>query len=245
MPYEEVLSTVSLWKAVCLMQEGRIFEALRLLEAFGEGHPLYPHAKINQMLCFWLQEKKPKVRSLAEELFSLGLSRDTGAVVGLLRDALTGTKAPEVFLGDEGTALLLDILSRLMDRGAWEKTEAILARLDREWLRRNALAIGQLYYRFGNGALAERYTNISLETGRCAAVYALLAKIKARDACYAEASELYRQAISLEPEEPAYHLGLLKAYEMMRRQALAQVAEKCPDLSCVPYFAQLFKAKES
>lgn len=235
-PQEQVLSTVSLWKAVCLTQERRIFEALRLLEEFGEDHPLSPHAKINKMLCFWLQDNRQKVRSLAEELFSLGLAQDTGAVIGLFRDALTGAKAPEIFLGEEGTTLLMDLLTRVMDLGEWEKAESLLVRLSRQWLKENALSIGRLYYRFGNSILAEKYISLYLKTGQCAEAYAILAKIKAKGGLYLEASEFYRQAISLEPGEPAYHLGLINAYETMRQRVLKQITEEYAD---VPYFAQL------
>ena len=119
---QEIPSDHSLWRAICLMQERRFFEALRIIEFFEEGHPLYPLAKLNKLLCFGLQENRQKVRVIADELYSLGLSRDTGAVIGLLRNMLTGGAAPKVYLEDEGTALFRDVLIRIMDLGRMGKS---------------------------------------------------------------------------------------------------------------------------
>lgn len=235
----ETAPDFALWKAICLMQERRFFEALRIIEAFAAEHPLYPLAKLNKLLCFGLQENKPKVRIIADELYNLGLSQDTGAVIGIIRNALTGAAAPKTYLGDEGTALLRDILVRIMDLGEWEKAEALLAGLSGQWLNENCLDIGQLYFRYGNTAAAERYLNLCLETNRCAEAYELLAEIKQKSGSHLEASEFFRQAIALEPKEPLYYIKLIKTYETMRCNVLLEAAAQHPDSPC---FTQLLKA---
>lgn len=237
-PQQEIPSEHSLWRAICLMQERRFFEALRIIEFFEEGHPLYPLAKLNKLLCFGLQENRQKVRAIADELYSLGLSRDTGAVIGLLRNMLTGGSAPKVYLEDEGTALFRDILIRIMNLGEWEKAEALLSGLSQEWLDENCFNVGQLYYRYSNAALAERYLCRYLETDRCVEAYEMVAEIKMKAGLFLEASEFYRQAIALEPKEPLYYVKLIRTYDAMRLTILAEAAAQHPDSPC---FVQLLK----
>jgi glycosyltransferase involved in cell wall biosynthesis len=220
MPQEAVLSEISLWKAVCLLQERRNFEALRILEGFGEEHSLYPVAKLNKLLGFWLEGNCQKARLIADELFSLGLSEQTGAVIALLRGTLTEEEMVDTFLADEGAALVWDIITRLLDLEEWEKAEALLSRLSSEWVCNNLLTLGRLYSIFGNDALAAGYLELGTQYDACAEGYDLLAKIRLRRGGYLEACELYRKAIALEPQEPAYYLRLIAIYDKLRERAL-------------------------
>lgn len=73
-----------LWKAVCLIQAERYFEALKVLSVFLPENPLYPLAKLNILLTFRLLGNTRKVRSTLAELRLLGLTEDTEKVLNLL-----------------------------------------------------------------------------------------------------------------------------------------------------------------
>lgn len=50
-----VLPDIKLKKGICLIQERRFFEALRLLNDFTQESPIYPLATLNRLFCFWIQ----------------------------------------------------------------------------------------------------------------------------------------------------------------------------------------------
>lgn len=233
---------VQIWKAICLIQQRRFLEALRIIEGFKKGHPLYPLAKLNQLLCFWLRGNRRKVRTLAEDLFALGLSRDTGSVVSLLRDSLNKRK-PARFLGDEGMALFRDIFTRALDLGEKEKALSLLEGLDRECLKGCAREIGGLFYRYGFPDLAEQYLAIHLEADpECDETLFTLAEIKERQGLHLEAGDLYRRALDLNPAEPRYYTGLIRHYESLRRQILREAAARYPE---VPVFKTLLEEADN
>lgn len=230
MDRQEVPPEILLWKAICLVQQERYLEALRILDGFGPGHRLYPLAKLNQILCFWFQGNRRKVRPLVEELFALGLSQDTGAVVGLLRDSALGRRNKNgISLDDEGISLLFDIVQRALDLGKKDRAMSLLDGLTRECLVKNARAIGELFYRYGHLDAAEHYLHLHLEAGgECAGAYHILAEIKERQRAWTEAAGLYRRALALEPGEPRYYVKLIRLYENMRREILQEAISRYP-----------------
>ncbi|RKO65545.1 TPR domain-containing glycosyltransferase [Desulfofundulus salinus] len=239
MDQQEAAPEILLWKAICLIQLRRYLEALRILEGFDPGHRLYPLAKLNKILCFWFQGKRRKVLPLVEELFALGLSQDTGAVVSLLRNYPGRRRGPGVTLGDEGMSLLLDILMRALDLGEKERAESLLDGLSRECLSKNARAVGQLFYRYGHLKTAEYYLGLYLEANpECPETLFTLAEIKERQNACIEAGELYRRALALDPAEPRYYVSLIRLYEKMRREILREAIDKYPEL---PVLRRLFE----
>ncbi|MEW6448002.1 MAG: glycosyltransferase [Bacillota bacterium] len=237
---EEVPAEVLLWKAICLIQQKRHLEALRIVERFKPDHHLYPLAKLNEMLCFWFQGKRRKVRVLAQELFALGLSADTGAVVGLVRDSAgKRPKVPGVTLGEEGMSLLLDIVMRALDLGEKGRAESLLSGLCKECLGKNARAVGELFYRYGYLEAAEHYLHLYLENNPgCAWTCFTIAEIKCREGAFLDADGFYRRALALDPGEPRHYIGLIRLYEKMRREILREAVNRYPE---VPVFQELLE----
>ena len=100
--------------------------------------------------------------------------------------------------------------------------------MSQEWLDENCFSVGQLYYRYSNDAVAERYLNRYLETDRCVKAYEMVAEIKMKAGLFLEASEFYRQALALEPKEPLYYMKLIRTYEAMRRKVLGRGCRAVP-----------------
>lgn len=239
MGQQEVPSEILLWKAICLVQQRRHLEALRLLDSFGPDHQLHPVAKLNKILCFWWQGNRRKVRALVEELIALGLSPETGAVVNLLKDSLGRRKGPPVTLGQEGMALLLDIVMRTLDLKEKDRARSLLTCLGRECLCKNTRAIGRLFYRYGYLDEAEHYLLLDLENNpECAETCFTLAEIKQRQGAFLEAGDFYRRALALDPEEPRYYIKLISLYEDMRRAILREAMHRYPQ---VPVFRTLLE----
>lgn len=242
MAQREVAAEVKLWKVICLIQLRRYFEALKILDSFGPDHRLYPLAKLNKIFCFWIQGNRRKVRPLVEELFALGLSAETGAVVGLLRDSLGRYRFAKVTLGDEGMSLLLDIVARTLHLREKQRAAALLAGLSEECLARNAQAVGRLFYRYGFLEEAEDYFFIDLKNNReSVETLSKLAEIKQKQGAYIRAADLYRQVIAIEPGEPRHYVKLIKLYEEMRREILKTASEQYPG---VPVFRELLEEAE-
>ncbi|MBO8127809.1 MAG: glycosyltransferase [Peptococcaceae bacterium] len=236
---ENIPAELLLWKAICLMQQERFLEALRILNEFGIDHPLYPLAKLNELFCFWLQGNHRKVQSLADDLFALGLSIDTGAVVGLLRDSLSSHKAPGIHLGQEGMLLFLDLLGRTLDLQEKKRADSLLEGLNQECLNQNAKKIGQLFYRYRYREAAEHYLHIHLAgSPECAEAHFLLGEIKEQEGNYTKAGEHYRQAQTLNPGEPRYYVKLVRLYQNMRRAILEEAIQRYPE---VRVFRELLK----
>ncbi|MBE3587314.1 MAG: glycosyltransferase [Thermoanaerobacteraceae bacterium] len=227
---QEASPEVMLWKAICLIQQRRYLEALHIIDGFKPGHRLYPLARLNKILCFWFQGNRRRVRSLVDELFSLGLTTDTGAVLSLLRDTPGRRRKPPVDLGEEGMSLLLDILMRALDLGEKERAVSLLDGLSRECLHRNARAIGELFSRYGHPAEAAQYFQMHLaEKGECAATLYALGEIREGQGDFLEAAGLYRRALALEPAEPRHYARLVGLYEKMRREILQEAPDRYPD----------------
>lgn len=231
MSRQEASAELKLWKAICLVQQCRYLEALHIFDGIEREHPLYPLARLNKILCFWFQGNRRKVQEYVEDLLQLGLSRDTGAVVGMLRDSLKKRHKPSgVVLGEEGMALLLDILMRTLDLKEKERALSLIRCLDKECLNKNALAIGELFYRYGYLEVAEQYLGMYLEKNpECAAACFTLAEIKHCLGHDIEAESLYRRALALNPSLPRHYIGLMRLYKNMRRKILRQAVEVYTD----------------
>jgi len=228
-----------LWKAVCLAQQKRFLEALRILDAFAPGHDLYPLAVLNKLLCFWFQGHRRKVRPLAEQLFSLGLSLDTGAVVALLRDAGQPSRRGSVSVGEEGMHLVLDIVQRGLDLGEKERVAALLEGLTRECRRENGRTIGELFLRYGFGEAAEPYlTSYLANHPEDARTCALLARIEEERGHFTAAAAWYQKAVDADPAEPGWRLRLIGLYDRLRLDILREACARYPD---VPVFQALLE----
>ncbi|OAT80876.1 tetratricopeptide repeat-containing glycosyltransferase family 2 protein [Desulfotomaculum copahuensis] len=216
---------ISLYRAVCLAQQRRFLEALRILDSFHPAQPLYPLARMNQLLCFWWQGKQRKAKDLAKELFALGLSPDTETVVTLLIGT-PGKGKPEAAPGEGGMALLLDILARTLDLGENELASRLLEGLTTDCRRQNAVAVGRIYHRYGYLDAAEHYLEIDRhEHPDCAETLSLLAEIKEKRQEYLAAVELYQRALAVDPGKPQHYMRLIRLYEKMR-QSIIQKAEQ-------------------
>jgi len=230
---------VAILRAVCLIQQSRYLEALRIIEGFNADHPSYPYARLNKLLCFWFQGNHRKVRALAEELFALGLSRETGGVVALLNAIAGESRWEGIDLGEEGMTLLLDVLTRTIDLGEKEKAVALLGGLSRECAVRNAGRIGRLFYRYGCLEEAEAcFRDFLSNTPRCGDTVSMLGDIKQRSGENLAAAELYQLALDIEPGEPCHYVRLVRLYESMRMQALKEAAQRHPD---APLFNRLLE----
>lgn len=218
-------------KAICLMQQRRFLEALRHLEEIPEDETQYPLAKLNKLLCFWFEKKRAKVRSIAEELFAMGLSLDTGAVIGLLRDSLTKKKksAQLVVLQDEGMALIRDIVLRSLDLGEDTLAHSILAQINTDSLEKHAVDLARIFQQYGYLDQAECYLQMYPQHTENAQVYYHLAEIKEQTDQKMEASSLYRQALALDPREPRYYVRLIRLYEQLRCEILEEAYKRYPE----------------
>jgi len=227
-------------KAICLIQQRRSLEALHILEDIPADDAQFALAKLNKLLCFWFEKNRAKVRSIAEEFFALGLSFDTGAVIGLLRDSLKKkNSAPPVVLQEEGMALIRDIVLRALDLGEYALAQSLLSQIETGTLRKYALDWGELFLQYDYVDQAEYYVQMYLEMNpEDARAYGKLAEIKKQKGCKMEAIGLYRQALTHDPQEPSYYVKLIRFYEDMRCEILEEACRRHPDL---PVFKTLLE----
>lgn len=230
----------SVLKAVCLIQQKRFLEALRILDAISPDDAQYPLAKLNKILCFWVEKNRSKVRTLTEEFFTMDLSLETGAVVGMIRDSLyKTTSSPAVTLGEEGMALIKDITLRALDLDEYQLAEALLARIDRSTLREYALDLATIFSQYGYYDQGQVYVQSYLEQKPgCAKANFLMAEILQQRELLTEASLFYRQALAADPQEPRYYVKLIKLYQKMRHAVLAEACRKYPN---IPVFQELLE----
>lgn len=222
LPAPQEPSRHALHKAVCLIQAEQYLEALHLLDLFIPSDPFYPLAKINILLCFWLQGNSKIVGMMADQLCALGLSDDTAAVIGLLRNTTNSRQDFSVTLGADGMAFLLDVLIRTLDLERWKYGAQLLSHVDADCLREYGLAIGRLWARYGQWAKARHYVRLYLDAHTDSAeAYGVMASLMENTGAPLEAAACYRQAITLEPREPEYYCKLYELYAAMRRDAQA------------------------
>jgi glycosyltransferase involved in cell wall biosynthesis len=218
--------------AICLTQQKRIVEAIRLLDAIPPDHSQYPLSRLNKILCFWLNTNRTKVRALCDDFLAMGLSADTGAVVAMLRDSLyKRISAPPAILGPEGMALVKDIVLRALDLKDLQLAERLLARVDQQTQKENALDLARIFEHYGYLDAALRYTQLVLEVHADSAdAWCQMAEILRQKSQYEEAGLCYRRALTINPRQPQYYVKLIRLYQMMRQQLLAEVAQKFPDM---------------
>ena len=190
-----VSTDIKLRKGICLIQERRFFEALRLLEGFTPGNSEYPIATVNKLFCFWLQDKSPKVRALWNELHSLGLAQDTEHVISLF---LTYSEeiAPSslIFLGPEGMLLLLDIVQRLVALQEIRRAMYFLHALQPECLAEYNLKIAQILVDYGEESRAIPYLQKDIEENQSAETHFQLAEIYSHLGQLTDAEQHYKHA---------------------------------------------------
>ncbi|HAG10237.1 MAG TPA: glycosyl transferase family 2 [Desulfotomaculum sp.] len=220
---------IQLCKAICLIQERRRLEALRTINKFSRESHLYPLAKINELLCFWLQDKKKKVRSLFAELQALGLVADTEKVLSLFL-AIPGKQKKHcaVTLGQDGMSLLLDVITRLLDMEEINKVEQLLSEISAENLAEYSLAIARRLYDFGYKEMAEALLREHISGNQNAEPHFLLAEICQEAGKNIEAEQYYRRALELDPDVPQYYIRLLNLYESSRKRILQEAMAKYP-----------------
>lgn len=236
---QEAPPEVLMWKAICLLQQKRSLEALKILDGFDPSHALYPLARLNKILYLWFQGNRRKMRPLVEELFSLGLSPDTGAIVTLLQDSLNKRRKPKVNLGNEGMLLLLDILQRSLDLGERERVSLLLLGLTKECLQENGHFIGRLFFRYGCFAEAGLYYSLFLEANtNDLSTIAMLAQSEERLGNSMAAVGLYKKIMELDPMEPGHYIRLIGLYEKMRLDILREAVNRYPG---VPVFSTLLE----
>lgn len=225
-------SYTAVLKAICLIQQRRFLEALRILEAISPEDAQYPLAKLNKILCFWIEKNRSKVRSLTEELFAMHLSLETGAVVGIIRDSLyKTTSSPVVILGDEGMALVKNIMLRALDLDECQLAEALLDRIDQSTLREYALAVGKIFSQYGYYDQGQSYVALYLEQQpECAEANFQMAEILQQKELLTEASLYYHQALATDPQEPRYYVKLIKLYKKMRHALLSEACRNFPNI---------------
>jgi len=228
---EHFTAQLTLYKAICLIQKRRSLEALHLLDSLAADDKLAPYAKLNQLLCFWFEGNRQKVWAIADELLAIGLSEDTAAVIGLLKDTYTKKRALKT-IGSEGMTLLLEIVKRALDLGEIKLCSLALFRVSPKSLLDYYLPFGEVFHQYGQFDMAEQYLHKQIQKdSECAVANFLLAEIKQGQELYFDAIEYYQKALQSDPKEPKYYIKLIKLYEKVRHELLKQAAGKYPDFA--------------
>ncbi|HWR09084.1 glycosyltransferase [Sporomusa sp.] len=230
----------SMLKAICLIQQKRILEALHLLDAIPLNHPQYPLARMNEILCFWLNKNRTKVRKLCEEFLAVGLTADTSAVVTMLKDSLYKRgSAPSAVLGPEGMALVKDIILRALDLQELQLAEGLLAKVATITRTEYALDLARIFAHYKYWDNAKLYTELYLQKQPDnAAAWCQLGEILQQSNQAAEACLCYRRALSLAPQQPQYYVKSIRLYQAMRQELLAEAVLRYPDM---PLFRELLE----
>lgn len=228
----------SILKAICLIQQKRTIEAIRILDTIPPGQPHFPLAMLNKILCFWFESNRTKVRVLCEEFLSMGLSPDTGAVVTMLKDSLYKriSNAPAI-LQAEGIALIKDIVLRSLDLKNVPLAESLLARLDKQCQQEHALDFARIFSHYQQFDISLTFTEIALEeNAESAGAWYQMAEILTRQNRPEEACLCYRRTLSIEPRQPQYYVKLIRLYQAMRQELLTEAALRYPNM---PIFNEL------
>ncbi|WP_378953200.1 glycosyltransferase [Pelosinus sp. sgz500959] len=223
----------SMLKAICLIQEKRILEAVRLFGAIPQGHPQYPLAKLNEILCFWFDKKRTKVRVLCEEFLAIGLSPDTGSVVSILKNSLyKRNSSPPAFLEAEGMSLIKDIVFRALDLNELQLAQNLLAKVAKQSQKENALDLARIFTDYGYLDIAKQYTELYLEEhANSPDAWCSMAEILQQKNQYEESCLCYRRALTLAPRQPQYYVKLIRLYQKMQQELLAEAVQKYPDIA--------------
>lgn len=227
-----------LWRGICLIQKKRFREALKILESFSPANPLYPLAKINQLLVAWLENKKTRLRTLLAELHFLGLAKDTEKVLDLL-NFLPGDPPPDLIgVGADGMALLLDIVTRLLSLDEDKKAKQLLHLVHPASLKEYRLDLARIYFDHGlfgkaeillRQYLSEKQGEHKEQKKECKLeAHLLLADLHEQNGNAVEAEQYYRIALELDPGRPKSYVRLLQLYAKRERQLNAAAQPLAP-----------------
>lgn len=224
-----VLSAVKLKKAICLLQERRFFEGLRLLEDFTPESSDYPLATLNRLFCFWLQDKPQKVRALWKELHALGLEQNTENVISLFPTYFDkAAPSPQMILGPDGMLLLLDLVQRLVNMQEIPRGMYFLQALNQECLGVYLLKVAQIFVNYGEGKRAIPFLKTAIEQEPTSEAYFQLAEIYYHLGELSQAEHHYQNALQLDPSEPRSYLRLTNLYTVRRQNILQEALRKFP-----------------
>ncbi|KLU62987.1 SPBc2 prophage-derived glycosyltransferase SunS [Peptococcaceae bacterium CEB3] len=220
-----------LWlrRAICLIQDERYLEALKILAVFPPENSLYPLAKVNMLFAFRLLGKMRRVRSTLAELRLAGLTEDSAKVLNLLslpegegnfspRPAANRNIAVDsdtIPLDSDGVALLSQILSRLLALNRPNLAASLLAGVEPSTLARQGLNFAQMFLAYGFRIKAEYLLRDYLAggpEGANAEAHFLLGEIYRETDRFAEAEGSYRRALAKDPSQPKYWLRLESLY---------------------------------
>lgn len=221
---------IKLRKAICLIQERRFFEALRLLDDFTPKSPKYPLATVNRLFYFWIQDKSQKVRTVWKELHALGLARDTENVLSLFI-VYSGEDADslQLSLGPEGMLLLLDIVQRLIAMQEFKRAMYFLHSVHPHCLIEYHLKIAKLFIAYGEESRAIPFLQALIRSNPSAEAHYQLAEIYSKVKQLYEAENHYKQAIDLDSETPRYYIRLINLYSAWRQTILNEALAKFPE----------------
>lgn len=214
-------------KGYCLIQQRRHLEALRLLTVFKPDNELYAQAKFNELLCYWVQGKKKKVRTIVQELRALDPVEDTDTILSLILNTLDRRKTVrKIELGSDAVLLLLDIIMRLIDLGESGLINNLLSRVADKSLENHSWDIIKLYYELGHKAAAaellEEYLAREKSNGEA---HYVLAEILRETGDYPRAERHYRLAAEVDPHKPKYYIGRADLYKDWQERAKEQHSE--------------------
>lgn len=233
-PSAEMDHYTSMLKAICLTQQKRVVEAIHIVNGIPKDVPEYPLAKLNEILCFWFDKKRTKVRLLCENFLSLGLSPDTGGVVTILKESLYKRSSAPVTLGHEGMALVKDILIRALDLHEIELAESLLTRIATSSQQEHALDLARIFTNYEHLELANYYAELHLEENiDSAATWCQLAEISCQKSQLEEACLCYRRALAIDPRHPHHYVKLIRLYQRMQQELIAKAQQTYPNL---PFF---------
>ena len=225
-----VLPDIKLKKAICLIQERRFFEALRLLTDFTQESPNYPLATLNRLFCFWIQNNPPKVRTLWKELHALSLAQDTDNVISLfLAYDAKHAPSPQMVLGSEGMFLLLDIVQRLVALQEIERAMYFLHSLQPKCLIEHNLKIAQILVNYSEENRAIPFLQTVIENDPLAEAHFQLAEILSHLGRFNEAELHYKYALHLDPDTPRSYVRLINLYTAWRQSLLKEALAKYPE----------------
>jgi len=221
---------IKLRKGICLIQERRFFEALRLLEDFSPESPEYPIASVNRLFCFWIQDKSQKVRTLWQELHALGLAQDTENVISLfLTYSEESASSLQLNLGPEGMLLLLDIVQRLVALQEIKRAMYFLQVLHPNVLKEYCLKIAKIFMDYNEENRAIPFLQIVIEANPLADAHFQLAELYFHLGRHSVAEQHYKHALQLDPDTPRCYVRLIELYTTWRQTILDEALEKYPN----------------
>ena len=223
-------SDIKLRKGICLIQERRFFESLRLLEDFPLESPEYPIAAVNRLFCFWIQNKSQKVRTLWQALHNLGLAQDTENVISLfLTYSEESAPSSNLVLGPEGMLLLLDIVQRLVALQEIKRAMYFLQVLHPNALTEYCMKVAGIFINYSEESRAIPFLQTAIEANPSVEAHFQLAEIYYHLGRHSEAEQHYKHALRLDPDTPRCYVRLIELYTAWRQTILNEALEKYPD----------------